>query len=318
MSARFITVRTGARLHFGPLSYRPERGRHFGGVGLMIDRPGVHAVVGLAKPGTSGSSNSARVRALLDTLKRSGVCGSSHFDVDVLEEIPPHSGLGSGTQLALAVTDAILTLQGHKHPPQSLALISGRGDRSAIGLFGYEQGGFLIDAGRANNQDVGALATRVSFPAEWRVLLVRPIDGQGLHGSVEMSAFQSLPSMSEQLTGRLCRLALTELLPALQQNDFAAFTSALYEYGQLAGEFFAPSQGGVFASTAIRRLAASLSGPATGMAQSSWGPTVALFAEGNGPARDLWQQIKSHPDGANLHVEQVQARNRGRELTSSV
>ena len=36
-----VAVQTGSRLHLGPLAHRPAAGRHFGGVGLMIDRPGV-------------------------------------------------------------------------------------------------------------------------------------------------------------------------------------------------------------------------------------------------------------------------------------
>lgn len=37
-----VTVRTGARLHFGPLAIHNGPGRSFGGVGLMVDRPGLY------------------------------------------------------------------------------------------------------------------------------------------------------------------------------------------------------------------------------------------------------------------------------------
>ena len=34
-------VRTGARLHFGPLASGAESGRCFGGIGMMVDTPAI-------------------------------------------------------------------------------------------------------------------------------------------------------------------------------------------------------------------------------------------------------------------------------------
>ncbi|HSG72110.1 MAG TPA: hypothetical protein VLA12_16950, partial [Planctomycetaceae bacterium] len=36
-----VTVETGSRLHFGPLTNGLSRGRLFGGIGMMIDVPRV-------------------------------------------------------------------------------------------------------------------------------------------------------------------------------------------------------------------------------------------------------------------------------------
>ena len=302
-------------MHFGPLSYKPADGRNFGGLGLMIDQPGVTVVVGPSRDGQVTKCHSQRAKQIFDVLKARVPWGQEPVEIDLVNEIPSHCGLGSGTQLSLALADALATLHGQRFPVTELAQLSGRGERSAIGLQGYEQGGFLIDAGRRSESEVGALATRLAFPEEWRILLVRTKEGQGLHGDFEINAFRNLRPMSEQVTGRLCRLALTEILPALHQQDLPAFNSALYEYGALVGTFFAGAQNGIFSCSLIRSLAARLPVEALGMAQSSWGPTVALFAENDAQARELWQRVKAAPEGPDLHIQLVQARNQGREVT---
>ncbi len=314
MSHDYVTVQTGARLHFGPLSYLPERGRHFGGIGMMINRPGVKLAVSRSQRSGETRCASLRAKGFYDHLSRCAPWGREPVEIDVSEEIPSHCGLGSGTQLALALGDALAMLHDRRFTPAQLAQMAGRGERSAIGLQGYELGGFLIDAGRLGETDVGAMAVRLPFPEHWRILLIRTVTGSGLHGDLEMNAFRNLPPMSEAITGRLCRLALTEILPSLQQHDFAAFTAALYEFGFHVGTFFSGAQQGVFSSPVIRSLATRLPVAEIGMAQSSWGPTVALFAENDEAAKGLWRRVKSGPEGDLLQVELVTARNQGREI----
>ncbi len=315
MQDTFVTVQTGARLHFGPLSYEPQSGRHFGGIGMMIDRPCVKIAVGFTKDAGLVRCHSSRARQIYDRLKQQCPWGRTSVEIDVFDEIPPHCGLGSGTQMALALADALATLHGQKLSAVQLAQMAGRGERSAIGLQGYDYGGFLIDAGRRSKSDTGDLAAQLPFPEQWRILLVRPQESQGLHGEFELTAFRNLQPMSEQVTGRLCRLALTEILPAIRLKDFHSFTAAIYEYGELVGSFFSGAQNGIFSSPQIRSLAGRLPVESIGMAQSSWGPTVALFAEDATAANELWKQVKSMPEGPSLHVEMVQARNCGRSVT---
>lgn len=126
-----------------------------------------------------------------------------------------------------------------------------------------------------------------------------PRDQQGLHGVSEREAFRDLEPMNETVTGRLCRLALTEILPALTAADHDSFCAALSEYGTLVGEFFRPWQGGVFASPVIQDLVEEL--PILtdrGLAQTSWGPSAVVFAKDAHDAADLVERIgrSSHRD----------------------
>jgi hypothetical protein len=87
-----------------------------------------------------------------------------------------------------------------------------------------------------------------------------------------------LPPPDPALTGRLCRLVLMVLLPALAERDAPAFGEALTEVQRLVGESFAPAQGGTYASPEGERLAREMGRlGALGVGQSSWGPAVFGF-----------------------------------------
>src|SRR5256885_2047192 len=68
----------------------------------------------------------------------------------------------------------------------------GRGKRSALGVHGFAQGGFLVEAGKRDADGVAPLTARADFPEDWRVVLVLPPWGQGLHGAAEGRALQGL------------------------------------------------------------------------------------------------------------------------------
>lgn len=313
MSFPSLTIRTGSRLHFGPLSYQPENGRHFGGIGMMLDRPGLEITATATDSPRSGCVTSCRAESMLLALQSRHPELKRAIQIDVSEEIPAHSGLGSGTQLSLALMEILLGLHQRQASAIELARLSGRGDRSTIGIHGYEQGGFLVDAGHRKGAALGELACRTDVPPNWRILLLIPRDAEGLHGSVELNAFQQLGAMPDSISGRLSRLVLTEILPAVHQHQFEPFAAALYEYGQLVGEFFSATQGGRFASPLMRQLHDKLDDVAiTGMAQSSWGPAVAMFAEHDASAAELRRWIESIIPASELRMEVTTPRNFGR------
>jgi predicted sugar kinase len=72
------------------------------------------------------------------------------------------------------------------------------------------------------------------------------------------------------------------LLPSLADADLAGFGRALSEVQEITGRWFAPVQGGTFASGAgadlVRRFR---EWGASGVGQSSWGPAVYGIVEGD-------------------------------------
>jgi len=237
------------------------------------------------------------------------------LSVAIRSHLPRHVGFGSGTQLALALAEGVLALRSETVEPAESARWMGRGERSAIGIHGYAQGGFLVDAGHHPQERLGRLACRWETPESWRIVLLIPRNQQGLHGAVERQAFRDLPPMSEALTGRLCRLALTEILPALRTGDHASFAAAVHEYGNLVGEFFRPCQGGVLASPVIRHLVEEVPMLKTrGLAQTSWGPSAAAFAEDADDAADLVARIGRSSQRDRLECLTTAPMNSGRTL----
>lgn len=312
-----VTIQTGARLHFGLLAHRPQVGRHFGGAGLMIDAPGVKL-----SASRQSFDNVAGRQVLIPRVKKLVVRYREATPADrqpppcrveIHESIPPHQGLGSGTQLALAVGKALSVLAGEGDvSPVEMAQRVRRGARSALGLYGFHQGGFLVDGGKSYLEDIGTLVSRVDFPEEWRVILVSPDEETGLSGSEEHTAFHQLPGMPASLTDRLCRLILMDLLPAVVERNFAAFSEAVFEYGQEVGTYFVPIQGGCLASPQMEKLAKDLRKRGIlGVGQSSWGPALFAFAESQQDALDLLRDLRNNPLAANCQLQLVKPLNQG-------
>lgn len=314
MDQHSIEIQTGSRLHFGPLSYRPERGRHFGGIGMMIATPGWDII---AQSSSEDSFSDEELLApLVQTIREKNPSWGQPITIQFRDHIPRHCGLGSGTQLGMAVTEAIGRLHGEtEFTAQQLASYSQRGHRSAIGLHGYLQGGFLVDAGHQSGEAIGQIACRFDFPEEWRVLLVTPQDGAGYFGDAEIKSFAKLSSMSASRTGELCRLALTEILPALKHQDYRSFARALYEYGKVVGEFFAGTQHGVFSHPEMESLVDRLRDQGiVAAAQSSWGPTVALVLPDAAKTQEAMTFLRDDIFGCRCRIRETHGLNRGREL----
>jgi beta-RFAP synthase len=283
MSLR-VRVRTPSRLHFGLLGWGPQLRRQFGGIGLMIDSPGIELVAEAARCWTVEGPLATRVERIVGQLRsRLQEAGASLCPARIRIESSPeeHVGLGVGTQLSLAVARALLELAGFPQPTvDQLARLTGRGSRSGIGLHGFRLGGLIVDGGRANEAGTPALLARVPFPADWSVVIVQPPGQRGLHGSLENSAFAELPPIAPGVTDALCRLVLLDILPAVIEHDLQAFGDALGELQVRVGACFAAAQGGIYATARSAAIVAELKRLGfTGAGQSSWGPTLYAFAQ---------------------------------------
>jgi len=299
MPERTIVVTAPSRLHFGMLSFGQPDERQFGGVGAMLDQPGLKLQITPAA-GLSASGPLAE-RALAFAQRASAQLGTPdpRCQLEVLSAPREHAGLGTGTQLGLAVAAGISRFLGADDlPPARLAQLAGRGERSAIGTYGFAQGGLLVEAGKRPGETLSPLTARVELPEAWRFVLIKPHDATGLHGQAERAAFESLPPVPRATTAELCREVQMHLLPAAAAGAFAEFSASLYRYGHRAGMCFAENQGGPFASRRLANLVAAIrSAGVEGVGQSSWGPTLFALLGDAAAARefvarfeDLWPE----------------------------
>jgi beta-RFAP synthase len=190
--------------------------------------------------------------------------------------IPAHAGLGSGTQLALATAAALATIFHRPTDAAALAEATGRGERSAIGMWTFAKGGFIVEGGRRiGGTEPAPVLMRYDVPAEWRCLLVLPDVARGLSGAAEDEAFRTLPPPPAEWAERIAHRILMQVLPALVERDVVAFGRGVTEVQQWVGETFRPVQGARFAHGVVgETVDALLAAGAAGAGQSSWGPAA--------------------------------------------
>ncbi|MBM4228084.1 MAG: hypothetical protein FJ164_10100 [Gammaproteobacteria bacterium] len=279
-----LRIASPARLHLGFLDLNGSLGRRFGSVGLAITGLDARVTAALCPPGeapaVSAANHGSRIEAVLTALSRH-YGEQARVQISLEASAPVHAGLGSGTQLALAVAKAWTLVHGLEVPTRTLAGVVGRGQRSGIGIAVFEQGGVVIDGGRvAGGAQPAPVLARYEFPAAWRIVLVFDEEDHGLHGPEELAAFARLPPMSESVAAALARWCLLGLMPALAEGDFPAFSAAIDEIQTRVGDYFAPCQGGRrHASPAVAAALESVRARfgLRGLGQTSWGPTGFVF-----------------------------------------
>jgi beta-ribofuranosylaminobenzene 5'-phosphate synthase len=312
---RTVSVSAPARLHLGFLDMNGSRGRRFGSVGLTLDGPGVELSVRRAPSFALAGMQSERAVIFANAL-RGRFNLPDDFQLTVSQAIPEHVGLGSGTQLGIAVGVALARLYRLDLSVREIAVVVERGQRSGIGAGAFELGGFLVDGGKGASDEPPPIVSRVDFPSDWRVLLVLERATRGLHGELETAAFHTLPAFSEALAGHLCRLMLMQALPALAERDIESFGSAIGELQRITGDYFAPAQGGRFASPVVSDALAWIESQGiAGVGQSSWGPTGFAIVAGEDRAAELARAAKSRwGDAGPLEFVVCGGRNRGGEV----
>jgi beta-RFAP synthase len=297
--ARIVEVTTPSRLHFGMFSFGHLHARQFGGVGVMLEQPRVRLQIIPAKAFAASGSLSSRVPPLIDRLCASWKLPQPpHCHIEVLEAPAEHSGLGTGTQLVLAVTAGLNAfLGGSTLGARELAVLSGRGARSAIGTYGFLQGGLLVESGKTADEPLSPLERRVELPESWRFLLVSPRGERGLAGEAERQAFRQLPPVPAEVSRALHAEATDELVPAAEAGEFGRFGNSLYRFGHLAGQCFGAHQHGAFATERVTTIVSQIRALGTpGAGQSSWGPTVFAVTESEQAARQLGEQLQPFLD----------------------
>jgi beta-ribofuranosylaminobenzene 5'-phosphate synthase len=269
-----VYVKTPARLHLGLIDLNGNLGRVFGGLGVGIDSPNVvikaersenFSVVGkkteLAKTFAKRFFETYNIKA--------------EASINVKQIIPEHEGLGSGTQLTLAIAAALARLFNLKASVQELSEVMGRGKRTSVGTTIFEKGGFVVDGGKKlEEKRFPVTIFHKPFPQNWRFVVAIPNVNKGLARNEETAAFKRLPPMNPKNVGKICRLIIMKLLPAIVEADIKSFGEALTQIQIIIGNYFAEVQGGTYASeTANEGIALLQKLGAYGAGQSSWGPT---------------------------------------------
>lgn len=312
---RAVRIVAPGRLHIGFLDLNGSLGRRFGSLGLTLERPATRVFMQTAAEPSAVGPDSDRARQALSRIARThGV--DERVRIVVEEALPAHSGLGSGTQMALAIGVGASLLNGRGIDSPQVAASLSRGARSSIGLGAFQGGGVLLDGGQPAGERPSQpppLLSRIAIPAAWRILLIFDATRAGLSGATESEAMEGLPEFPEALADRLCRLVLMAALPAAASGDARRFGLAVGEIQRRLGDHFSRFQGGRFTSPDVAEALQLIEAAGVpGVGQSSWGPTgFAIFGEAQAAelmASDLRARFADRP---NLTFDVVSGNNHG-------
>lgn len=318
-----VKVTTSARLHLGFMDLNGDLGRLYGSIGVTIKAPITQLTIEDHDDLVIGEMDDQIKKRITSFLKTF----STHFKtaprgiINLEKHIPEHKGLGSGSQLGLALATALTRICNISENNHTLARIAGRGLRSGIGITAFEKGGFIIDggkrivSGKKQCNEPPSTVLRYNFPASWSFVLVIPEKKVGLSGEQEKEAMGYV-SPSRRISEEICRITMMQLLPALVDEDLEKFGDAVSEIDIRTGTFFKPVQGGIYSEkssyTIIRHMIES---GAAGAGQSSWGPAVYGLVHEN-EASLLAERMKDFLERKNITGDVIitQARNRGARI----
>ena len=321
MSLSTVTVSAPCRLHFGLLSFGNTEGRQYGGVGAMISRPGLSLRIEEHDRFDCEGPLKSRVCEFVDAwLSNSPGVDRLKCRIEIVTAPRQHIGLGTGTQLGLAVAAGLNTFHGlDEKSVCQLAKSVGRGRRSAVGTHGFLRGGLIHEKGKVDSGQLSPLARRIALPREWRFVLLVPRRDVGLSGTLESNAFVRAGSVSTDVTKKLLHELHQNLLPSAESGNFEAFSESLFRYGYNAGKCFVGQQDSPFSSKSLASHVARIRDRGIrGVGQSSWGPTLFALFDSDGAAEEFIADYATLPQAGELEFITTPVHNEGARITAHV
>lgn len=244
-----VRVTAPCRIHLSLIDENGYTGRVDGGIGLMLDRPNVVFEA-------TNSANEFQIechryyRESIEVIneKASKVfkqynISNKNFHFNLKRYYPSHVGLGSKTQLSLAIASSIAKLKKLDLSPKQLTKIVERGGTSGIGWNGFFKGGFIVDGGHefgdgkekesflpssASKSASPAIPIfRYEIPQDWRFVLVIPNVKKGAYGDEEVSIFQSHTPIPREEVNEVSHQILMKVIPGLLKSDLSCFGEGL-------------------------------------------------------------------------------------------
>lgn len=315
MLERKVSVIAPARLHMGFIDLSGSLGRDFGSIGVALKEISTRLSVTFANQleikGPSSTRAEKCTKVLCEVLNV-----SDKLQIDVETAIPEHVGLGSGTQMALAIGSALNVYYELGLSTREIAHLADRGMRSGIGIGVFEKGGLVVDGGRGGQTITPPVISHMDIPKQWRFILVFDQRGQGLHGDQEITAFKELPQFPHQKAARLCYLLLMQGLPAVAEQNIKLFGDVITQLQQAVGEHFALVQGGIFTSLEVAEVMLWLEQQGVvAIGQTSWGPTGFCAVDDKRKADSLVMEMQQKFSHFNhLSFVSTSANNRGGDV----
>ncbi|MBI5680524.1 MAG: hypothetical protein HZC47_06515 [Methanobacterium sp.] len=296
-----MLIETPSRLHLTLIDLNGSIGRVDGGVGLTIQKPQLIIEAESENEGFKIKFEESNLSQKLmddykDKINNSALKMSEFLNIDsgfrfkVKKTYPAHSGLGSGTQLSLAVAKLILKLHDKDMNAPQIAKIVGRGGTSGIGVRAFDYGGFIIDGGHnlsekpdflpssASNASPAPLIAKYNFPEEWDIIMAIPNVPAGASGQKEINIFQEHCPIPIEEVQKLSHVLLMKMMPAVVEKDIHSFGWAVNKIQDIGFKKIELD----FQDPIINEIIENMrSEGAAGVGMSSFGPTVYAITDNN-------------------------------------
>ncbi len=325
-------IKSPSRLHLGLIDMNGSYGRLDGGIGLTIADPSLLLYCEPAEKDITVDFNDnfefgdglrneyagKITSAAENVIDFYDIDEGFYFRVD--KAYPSHSGLGSGTQIALSTGKLICEHIGQETNGYSLGKITGRGGTSGIGVFAFDYGGFIVDGGHsikekssflpssASKANPPQLFGRYEFPDEWNVLLVILDSDVNVNGQKEVNIFQEYCPIDRNEVELYSHLIFMNLIPFLIEKDLPCFGNIINKIQTIGFKNIEVS----LQQDNVRDLMAKLmeiGAYAVGM--SSFGPTVySIYDDSN---KHIVDEIKDYVSDNGIVIT-TKAQNHGHIL----
>ena len=290
-----LRISTPSRLHFGIIDMRGDLGRIHGSIGVSIRKPRLVLEIKESTTTKINGARSNRVQEIVETLYNAYDIQTS-VEITIHEDIPEHSGFGSGTQLSYAIGMGLNRIFKLGLTVEDISVRLERSRVSGIGTYGFQKGGFILDGGHAvgGRDKFPPLIYHRDFPEEWKFVICVPKIHKGFSGEQEQKAFKKLEPPPAETIASVSHIVLLQMLPALIENDIKDFGHAMTSLDTIFGDYWKKIQGGTYSHHRIGECVHHLlECGAYGAGQSSWGPALYGLADGENHARELETEMNN-------------------------
>lgn len=242
-----MSLNIPARVHISLLDMSVHGYRRHGGLGFALE----NGYVCRAKISQSqrfidkrnGCPSNVRQVAKLQQLMKDLLNSDPELkpiEFSIISGFDAHNGFGSGTALRLAAIEALLLLNERDATVRQVMHLSGRGGVSGIGVNTYFSGGFWLDAGIKNTQNLTFMSSddqqmvtdlplplvRVTMPEDWIFGVCVPSANSELCED-ESKFFSSFIPPSVESVWNLVYEAAFGVLPSVLEKDKNTFCASM-------------------------------------------------------------------------------------------
>ena len=287
-----------AHLHAGNMDLTGDLGRLYGTAGFTIEYPRtVIEAVKSDKITVRGEDRENAERYVRAFTERFNVEGG--ITVNVKETIPKHLGMGSQTALALSIGHALAEIYNLSVDREEMAIALGRSDIVALGFNSFQTGGFIVDGGykmKDKGRRVPPCLFRYPIPEDWLFVVCiphKPIPEILKIKENEEEILNNLKPMPEQMSDRLSRIMLMQVMPAIMEHDIKTFGKYITAFNSRLGGFWSGFQeGNTYCDPVVEAgINILLDKGAYGACQTCWGPTFYGIVDNGAIARKLVEKL---------------------------